>query len=75
MNSKNVNLKCLNGGSSPTHPKKVIKAHKQSKAKTTQSWKSLKFVVGGGVGATRCCFAQPTTAKPLGFFLGKKKGA
>lgn len=35
--------------------------------------KSLKFVVVGGVGATHCCFAQPTTAKLLGFFLGKKK--
>lgn len=34
--------------------------------------KSLKFVVGVGVGATHCCFAQPTTAKPLGFFLRKK---
>ena len=36
--------------------------------------KSLKFVVGrGGVGGTHCCFAQPTTAKPLGFFLGQKR--
>ena len=36
--------------------------------------KSLKFVVGGGGGgATHCRFAQPTTAKPLGFFLGNKK--
>ena len=36
--------------------------------------KSLKFVVGrGGVGGTHYCFAQPTTAKPLGFFLGQKR--
>jgi len=34
--------------------------------------KSLKFVVGGGVDASHSCFAQPTTAKPLGFFLGKE---
>ena len=74
MNSKNISLKCLNGGSFPTHPKKGIKAHKQSKAKNnTIVQKSLKFVVGRGGGGTHCCFAQPTTAKPLGFFLGQKR--
>lgn len=51
-----------------------MKAHKQYKAKTKQKWKkSLKIVVGCVFGATQCCFAQSTTAKPLGFFLGKKK--
>ena len=35
--------------------------------------KSLKFVVVGGGGATHCCFAQPTTAKLQGFFLGQKR--
>ena len=35
--------------------------------------KSLKSVVGGRGGATHCCFAQPTTAKLQGFFLGQKR--
>ena len=58
----------------PNPPKKSNQSPQtiQSKNNTTVE-KSLKFVVGGGVGAIHCCFAQPTTAKPLGFFLGKKR--
>ena len=58
----------------PHPPKKSNQSPQtiQSKNNTIVE-KSLKFVVGGGVGATRYCFAKPTTAKPLGFFLGQKR--
>ena len=58
----------------PHQPKKRNQSPQtiQSKNNTIVE-KSLKFVVVGDVGATHCCFAQPTTAKPPGFFLGQKR--
>ena len=58
----------------PQPPKKRNQGPQTIQSKNnTIVQKSLKFVVGRGGGGTHCCFAQPTTAKPLGFFLGQKR--
>ena len=59
---------------SPHPPKKRNQSQQTIQSKNnTIVQKSLKFVGGGGAGGTHCSFAQPTTAKPLGFFFGKKR--